>query len=89
VDAFAAEAVAIVKEQPKYNRRVPKPPGRKLLWPERMTVKFPSGTLARIAAVLKEGELRIELARDCILEELRRREAQRPARTRKGRRAKD
>jgi hypothetical protein len=56
---------------------IPRRVGRKLLWPERLGVKLPAGTLARIAAVLEKGEVRIELLRNAVLKEIERREAAR------------
>jgi hypothetical protein len=53
---------------------IPKKVGRKLLWPERLGVKLPAGTLARIAAVLRDDEVRIELLRNAVLKEIERRE---------------
>jgi hypothetical protein len=48
--------------------------GRKKRWPERMGAKFPAGTFDRIAAVLVEGENRMEFVREAALRELDRRE---------------
>ena len=41
---------------------------------ERIAIRFPEGTLARIHAVLRGGELMADLARTAIDAELRRRE---------------
>jgi hypothetical protein len=53
---------------------MPRPVGRPRLWHERMGVKLPRGTFARIAAVLREGENKMGFVRDLVLRELDRRE---------------
>lgn len=47
--------------------------GRKKINEEQMPARFPKGTLARIDAVLKEGENRSDLIRSAVDEEVRRR----------------
>lgn len=48
--------------------------GRKKLWSEDMQARFPEGTFDRIAAVLDEGEARMDFVREAVERELRRRE---------------
>jgi hypothetical protein len=48
--------------------------GRKLINEEQMPARFPAGTLARIDAVLQQGEKRADLLREAVERELRRRE---------------
>lgn len=48
--------------------------GRKRINEEAASARFPAGTLARIEAVLKEGEGQAEFIRVAVERELRRRE---------------
>ncbi len=48
--------------------------GRKKLWNERILLPLASETLDRIDAALRDGEARLELVREAIERELRRRE---------------
>jgi hypothetical protein len=49
--------------------------GRKKLWGERLAVRFPTGTSARIDRVIAETEDRTDVIRTALERELRRREA--------------
>ncbi len=49
--------------------------GRKQINHEQTPLRLPEGTLARVDAVLAEGEKRADLFRDAVEAELRRREA--------------
>jgi hypothetical protein len=62
--------------------------GRKKRWPERVGAKFAGGTLARIAAVLADGEERTAFIRQAVEREIERRQkaAERSA-PKKGRRS--
>jgi hypothetical protein len=53
---------------------MPRTVGRKKLWPERIQAKFAKGTLARIAAVLKDGETRLDFIREWVERGLQSRE---------------
>lgn len=48
--------------------------GRKMEWPEKFLASFAAGTLARIRAVLGEGEDARSLVRNAVDAELKRRE---------------
>lgn len=48
--------------------------GRKKLWPERITLPLTTETLERLDALLHEGEVRLDLIREAIEKELKRRE---------------
>lgn len=48
--------------------------GRKKLWTERTLASLPKGTLDRIKAVLRPGEVRTDFIRSVIEKEIRRRE---------------
>lgn len=48
--------------------------GRKKINDEQMPARFPAGTLARIDAVLADGEKRSDLLREAVERELKRRE---------------
>lgn len=48
--------------------------GRKKEWTEQLRLPLAEGTTARIDAVLNEGEARLELIRDAIEREVKRRE---------------
>lgn len=48
--------------------------GRKQINHEQMPARFPEGTLARMDAVLDEGEKRSDLIREAVERELKRRE---------------
>lgn len=48
--------------------------GRIKRWAEDMQARFPEGTFARIAAVLKDGEDRTDFVREAVERELLRRE---------------
>lgn len=50
--------------------------GRKMLWPEKLTLKLPEGGTARIDAVLKEGEPRLDMIRAAVEKEIAFREAE-------------
>jgi hypothetical protein len=47
--------------------------GRKMEFPERITLPLAEGSLARIDASLEDGEPRLELIREAIERELKRR----------------
>ncbi|RVU19126.1 hypothetical protein EOE48_09565 [Methylobacterium oryzihabitans] len=49
--------------------------GRKRRWAEDMSARFPEGTFARIAAVVREDEDRTDFVRAAVEAELERREA--------------
>lgn len=51
--------------------------GRKQINHEQMPARFPEGTLARMDAVLDEGEKRSDLIREAVERELKRRERHR------------
>jgi hypothetical protein len=51
-----------------------RPMGRKLINHEQTPARFPAGTLARIDAVLEDGEKRADLLREAVERELKRRE---------------
>lgn len=51
--------------------------GRKKLWTERLTLPLNEETVARLDAALEEGEARLDLIRDAIDRELKRRERKR------------
>ncbi|MBB3937796.1 hypothetical protein [Aureimonas phyllosphaerae] len=48
--------------------------GRKMLWPEKHTLKLREGATARIDAVLRDGEPRLDLIREAIEKEVALRE---------------
>lgn len=48
--------------------------GRKQINHEQMPARFPEGTLARIDAVLGDGEKRSDLIREAVEREIKRRE---------------
>jgi metal-responsive CopG/Arc/MetJ family transcriptional regulator len=48
--------------------------GRKKLWPERLTLPISTEMLERIDAGLREGEARVDLIREAIERELKKRE---------------
>jgi metal-responsive CopG/Arc/MetJ family transcriptional regulator len=48
--------------------------GRKKLWSENVNLTLPEGAKARMDAALEEGEDRLELIREAIERELKRRE---------------
>lgn len=48
--------------------------GRKMEFPDRITLPLAEGVLARIDAVLEPGEPRLDLIREAIERELKRRE---------------
>lgn len=50
--------------------------GRKKQWTERITLPMAGGTTARIDAALADGEVRLDLIREAIERELKRRERQ-------------
>lgn len=52
--------------------------GRKKQFTERITLPLPAGTTCRIDALLDKGEARLELIRDAIEREVRRRERRQP-----------
>lgn len=51
--------------------------GRPKINHEQMPARFPSGTLARMDAVLAKGENRTDFLRDAVEREIKRRERQR------------
>ncbi|MCW7544903.1 hypothetical protein N7I30_13935 [Aurantimonas litoralis] len=53
--------------------------GRKMQYPERITLPLAEGTTARIDAVCADGEPRLDVIREAIERELKRRERQKPA----------
>lgn len=55
----------------------PRKVGRIKRWAEDMQARFPMGTFARIAAVLRSGEDRTDFVRTAVETELRRRERNR------------
>ena len=48
--------------------------GRKKLWTERLTLPISTEMLERLDALLDEGEVRLDLIREAIEKELKRRE---------------
>lgn len=48
--------------------------GRKKLWPERLTLPLTSETIEAMDAALTEGETRLDLIREAIERELKRRQ---------------
>lgn len=50
--------------------------GRKKEWTEQLRLPLAEGTTARIDAVLKEGEPRLDMIREAIEREIKRRERQ-------------
>jgi hypothetical protein len=48
--------------------------GRAKRWSEDMQARFPAGTFARIEAVLRENEYRMDFVREAVERELKRRE---------------
>lgn len=48
--------------------------GRKKLWDERILLPLKAETLERLDALLHEGEVRLDLIREAIEKELKRRE---------------
>jgi hypothetical protein len=48
--------------------------GRKKEWPEEIRLSLAGGTLDRIAAVLESDEFRLDMIRDAIEREIKRRE---------------
>jgi metal-responsive CopG/Arc/MetJ family transcriptional regulator len=55
-------------------RDMPRKMGRKKLWAENVNLTLPEGAKARMDAALEEGEDRLDLIRDAIEKELKRRE---------------
>lgn len=51
--------------------------GRKKLWTERITLPVTTETVAQMDAVLADGETRLDLIREAIERELKRRERHR------------
>lgn len=49
--------------------------GRKKLWTERLTVPLSEETVTRMDAALRDGEVRLDLIREAIEKELKRRKA--------------
>ena len=60
--------------KPKPHTRFEKVAGRPKLWPDKMTAPLPSGSLARMGAVLRDGETRTDFVRQAVERELERRE---------------
>ncbi|HSI42014.1 MAG TPA: hypothetical protein VLA00_15840 [Xanthobacteraceae bacterium] len=58
--------------------------GRKKQWTERITLPLAEGTTSRIDALLTPGEVRLDLIREGIDRELKRRERKRSAPERTG-----
>lgn len=52
--------------------------GRKKEWPERITLPLAAGTTARIDAAKQGGEVRLDVIREAIERELKRRERKPP-----------
>lgn len=52
-------------------KRGPGPPRR---WDENMQARFKEGTIARLTAVLREGETRVEFVNAAVVREIARRE---------------
>ena len=50
--------------------------GRKKEYPDRITLPLADGVLARVDAVLSEGEPRLDMIREAIEREIKRRERQ-------------
>jgi hypothetical protein len=55
-----------------------RPVGRKMEFPDRLTLPLADGVVARIDAALEPGEPRLELIREAIERELRRRQRTKP-----------
>lgn len=55
-------------------RDIPRKMGRRKLWSENVNLTLPEGAKARMDAALEEGEDRLELIREAIERELKRRE---------------
>jgi Arc/MetJ-type ribon-helix-helix transcriptional regulator len=53
---------------------MPRRMGRKKLWSENINLTLPEGAKARMDAALEEGEDRLDLIREAIERELKRRE---------------
>jgi hypothetical protein len=51
--------------------------GRKKLWPERITLPLTTETVEEVDAALQDGETRLDLIREAIERELKRRKRQR------------
>ena len=49
--------------------------GRKKLWTDRLTVPLTKEQVARMDAALRDGEVRLDLIREAIEQELKRRKA--------------
>lgn len=49
--------------------------GRKKLWTERLTLPLAEETVERLDAALRDGEVRLDLIREAIERELKRRKA--------------
>ncbi len=49
--------------------------GRKKLWTERLTLPLTEETVERLDAALRDGEARLDLIREAIEKELKRRKA--------------
>lgn len=58
---------------------IPRRMGRKKLWDERLHLTLPAGAKARIDASLRDGEDRLDLIREAIDRELKRREKKPPS----------
>ncbi len=57
---------------------IPPRVGRKKEFPERITLPMSEGTTARIDAAVREGEVRLDVIREAIDRELKRREREKP-----------
>lgn len=57
---------------------IPPRVGRKKEFPERITLPMAEGTTARIDAAVREGEVRLDVIREAIDRELKRREREKP-----------
>jgi len=52
--------------------------GRKKEFPERITLPLAEGTTARVDAAVRDGEVRLDVIREAIDRELKRREREKP-----------
>lgn len=57
-----------------FSSAIPPRVGRKKLWTERLTLPLAKETVERLDAALRENEVRLDLIREAIERELKRRE---------------